>query len=227
MKHLALSLILILGFSVFAVAQSTLLPRGKDGFIVNGGLSSAKNVFGYSTAASFSAQGVLDVGVALGRFKSNVAFFNSDMDVASVTPFISMLLVKEDESRPFSLSLNGTFQRQTFSDRSSGKNFTSYSAEFFTYGATITNTSRISNKLRIQPIMGFDFIRGKFKRTYSSDFDIDPDLFFTFGVSFIFQETSPNALVFTPVYSFGGMPSSIGLTASLMFARKNTARATD
>lgn len=117
MKKISLSFILCLAIIFSAQAQSLFLEKDQNGFEINGGFSTNKDLSGVHGGFGYSFSGVFDLGISVGRFGFDQQFFGEDLKATTISPFASYLIVKQDEQNPVSFALNTSYQRVIYSNR--------------------------------------------------------------------------------------------------------------
>ena len=221
MKKITLSLILCFGIIVSAQAQSSFLEKGQNGFGITGGFSTNEDLSGFIGGVGYSFSGVFDLGISVGRFGFDQQFFGEDLNTTIISPFASYMIVKQDDQIPVSFALNGSYQRQIYSNRVLSDNNIDMTGNFFTIGASLFSTFDASEAMRIQPAIGFDYITGELKIEGSagSESESDNTTLFTLGLSLIFQTSPTNTFVVTPALGFGDDVTTFGISLSFVFPR--------
>ena len=219
MKKIALSLILCFGIIVSAQAQSSFLEKGQNGFGINGGFSTNEDISGFIGGIGYSFSGVFDLGISVGRFGFDQQLFGEDLNATTISPFASYLIVKQDEQIPVSFALNGSYERQFYSNRVLSDNDIDMTGNFFTIGASLYSMFEASEAMKIQPSIGFNYITGELKVEDStgSDTESDNTTLFTLGLSLIFQTSPTNTFVVTPALGFGDDVTTFGISLSFVF----------
>ena len=206
------------GFIVSVQAKSSFLEKGQNGIGINGGLATNEDLTGFSTGAGYSFSGVFDLGISVGRVGFDQQFFGEDLNATTVSPFSSYLIVKQDEQIPVSFALNGSYQRQIYSNRVLSDNNIYMTGNYFTIGASLYSMVEVSDAMEILPSIGFDYITGSLKveDTTGSESESDDSTLFTLGLSLIFQTSPTNTFVVTPSIGFGDDVTTFGLSLSLI-----------
>lgn len=218
MKKIILSLFLCVGVVCSAQAQSSFLDKGQNGFGINGGFSINDDVSGFTGAVGYSFSGVFDLGLSVGRFGFDQQLLGDDLNVTTISPFASYYIVKQDDQIPVSFSLNGSYQRQIYSNRILSDNNIDMSGNFFTLGTSLNSTFEATEAMKIQPEIGFHYITGELKVEDSTGLDTESDntTLFTLGLSLIFQTSPTNTFVVTPSLGFGEVVTSFGISLNLV-----------
>jgi len=219
MKKIALSLFLCFGIIISAQAQSSFLEKGQNGFDISGSFSTNEDVSGFSGGFGYSFSGVFDLGISVGRFGFDQQLFDEDFNVTIISPYASYLIIKQDEQVPVSFALNGSYQRQIYSNRVLSDFDIDMTGNFYSFGASLFSTFEASEAMKIQPMAGFSYITGEIKVEDSSDSFTESDntTVFALGLSLIFKTSPTNTFVVTPSFSFGDEVTTFGLTLSLVF----------
>lgn len=221
MKKIALALIFCFGIFVSTQAQSVFLEKGQSGFGISGGLTTNEDVSGFSGSVGYSFFGVFDLGINIGRYSFDELFLGDDLNATTITPFASILVIKQDEKIPVSFALNGSYQRQIFSNSVLSDNNIDMTGNFFTVGASLFSMFNVSEAMKIQPGIGFDYITGELKLEDSTDSftESDNSTFFSLGLSLIFQTSPSTTFVVTPSLGFGEEVTTFGISLGLIFPR--------
>jgi len=219
MKKIILSLILCFGIIFSAQAQSSFLEKDQNGFGINGGFSTNDVISGFSGGVGYSFSGVFDLGISVGRFGFDQQFFGEDLNLTTISPFASYFIVKQDDQIPVSFALNGSYQKQIYSNKVLSDNDIDMTGNFFTIGASLYSKFEASEAMKIQPSIGFDYITGELKveDSFESHTESDNTTLFTLGLSLIFQTSPTNNFVVTPALGFGDDVTTFGISLSFVF----------
>jgi len=219
MKKVTLSFTLCFLIIVTAQAQSLFLEKGQNGFGISGGFSTNKDISGFSGGVGYSLTGVFDLGISVGRFGFDQQFFGEDLNATTISPFVSYLIVKQDEQIPVTFALNGSYERQIYSNTALSDNDIDMNGNFFTIGASLYSMFEVSEAMKIQPGIGFNYITGEIKLEDSagSDTESDNTTVFTLGLSLVFQRTPTDTFVVTPAIGFGDDVTTFGISLSFIF----------
>lgn len=219
MKKIILSLVLCFGILISAKAQSSILEKGQNGFGINGGFSTNEDVSGFSGGVGYSISGVFDLGISVGRFGYDQPFLGEDLNTTTISPFVSYIIVKQDEQIPVSFGLNGLYQRQIYSNRVLSDYDIDLTGNFFTIGAWLYSMFEYSEAMKIQPEIGFNYTTGEFKfeDPTESDTESSNNTRFALGLSLIFQTSPSNIFIVTPSIGFGDDVTTFGISLNLVF----------
>ena len=188
MKKIALSIILCFGIMVSAHAQSSVLEKGQNGFGISGGFSTSEDISGFSGGVGYSFSGVFDLGISIGRFGFDQQLLGEDLNATTISPFASYFIIKQDEQIPVSFAVNGSYERQIYSNRLLSDYDIGMTGNFFTIGASLYSMLEVSEAMKIQPQLGFDYITGELKVEDSTESHTESgnNTLFTLGLSLIF-----------------------------------------
>lgn len=219
MKKVTLSFTLCFVIIVTAQAQSLFLEKDQNGFGISGGFSTNKDISGFYGGVGYSFSGVFDLGISVGRFGFDQQLFGEDLNATIISPFVSYLIVKQDEQIPVTFALNGSYERQIYSNTVLSDNDIDMNGNFFTIGASLYSMFEISEAMKIQPGIGFNYITGEIKLEDSagSDTESDNTTVFTLGLSLVFQRTPTDTFVVTPAIGFGDDVTTFGISLSFIF----------
>lgn len=211
-EKIILSILLCFGITASALAQSSFLEKGQNGFGISGGYSTNKDLSGFSWGAGFSFSGVFDLGISVGRFGFDQQPPGRDLHATTISPYASYFAIKQDEQMPVSFAVTVSYERQTYSDKTL-RNY-DMSGNFFSIGASLYRMYEASKDVNIQPGIGFTYITGALKVTDISQ-PVENTAVFTLGLQFIFHNSPTNILVITPLLGFGDDATTLGVTLSL------------
>lgn len=219
MKKITLSFTLCFIIIISAQAQSLFLERGQNGFGISGGFSTNEDISGFSGGVGYSFSGVFDLGISVGRFGFDQQFLGEDLNATTISPFASYLIVKQDEQIPVTFALNASYERQIYSNKVLSDNYIDMNGNFFLIGASLYSMFEVSEAMKIQPSIGFNYITGELKLEDStgSDTESDNTTLFTLGLSLVFQMSPTNKFVVTPAIGFGNDVTTFGISLSFIF----------
>lgn len=219
MKKILLSLILCVGVMVSAQAQSSFLDKGQNGLGINGGFSTNDDVSGFTGAFGYSFSGVFDLGISVGRFGFDQQFLGEDLNATTISPYASYFIVKQDDQIPVSFSLDGSYQRQIYSNQVLSDFDIDMTGNFFTIGASLYRIFEASEAMKIQPKIGFYYITGELKVEDSTGSETEDDntTQFSLGLSLIFQTSPTNSFIVTPSLGFGDDVTTFGISLNFVF----------
>jgi hypothetical protein len=219
MKKITISFILCFVIIISAKAQSLFLEKDQNGFGINGGFSTNDDLSGFIGGVGYSFSGTFDIGIYLGRFGFDQQFLGEDLNATTISPIVSYFIVKQDEQTPISFALNGSFQREIYSNRVLKDNNIDLIGNSFTIGASLYSLFVASEGMKIQPSIGFNYITSKlkFKDSTGSDSESFNTTVFALGLSLIFQTSPTNTFVVTPALGFGDDITTFGVSLSFIF----------
>lgn len=212
MKKIILSILLCIGITASALAQSSFLEKGQNGFGISGGYSSNKDLSGFTWSAGLSSSGVFDLGISVGRFGFDNQPPGRGLRATTITPYASYFAIKQDEQMLVSIAVNVSYQKQTYSNKTI-RDF-DMSGNYFSIGASLYRIFEASKEMNIQPGIGFTYITGALKVNNSSQ-PVENTAIITLGLQFIFHNSPTNILVVTPLLGIGDNATTLGLTLSL------------
>jgi len=218
MKKIILSIFLCLGFMASALAQSTVLEKGQNGFGISAGFASNEDISGFSGSFGYSFSGVFDLGVTIGRFGFDEQLFGDDLNLTSISPYASYYIVKQDERTPVSFSIDGSYHREIYSNRALSDFDIDMTGNFFSIGASLYSMFVSSETMKIQPGVGFSYITGELKiqDEFESVTESDNTTVFSLGLSLIFETSPTNIFVVTPSLGIGDNVTTFGVSLSFI-----------
>lgn len=217
MKRVILTFLIFGCISSLTFAQSQYLERGQSGFGLNGGFSSNENLSGFSAQVGYSISGVFDVGISGSRFGFEQQLLGEELNATVISPFVSYLVIKQDESRPLSVSLNGAYQREIYTNDVLSNNNIDMTGNNFTFGVSLFSDFQASEAITIQPEIGASYITGETEATDSSGIILSSSVstaVYNFGLSLIFESSSNNDFVVSPALSIQDEITTFGLSLS-------------
>lgn len=219
MKKITLSFILCFVIIISAQAQSIFLEKGQNGFEINGGFSTNDDISGFSGGIGYSFSGNFDLGISLGRFGFDQQLLGEDLNATTISPFASYFIVKQDEKIPLSFALNGSYQREIYSNKVLRDDNIDMIGNTFTIGASLYRLFVASEAMKIQPSIGFNYYTGKlkFEDATGSESESVNNTVFTLGLSLIFQTSPTNTFAVTPALGFGDDVTTFGISLSFIF----------
>jgi len=202
---------------VSAHAQSFVLDKGQSGFGITGSFSTNDDISGFTGGVGYSFSGVFDLGISVGRFGFDQQFFGEDLNATTISPYASYFVVKQDEQTPVSFAVNGSYERQMYSNDVLSDFDIDMTGSFFSIGASLYRMIEASETMNIQPAIGFSYITGEIKIEDSTESITESDntTFFALGLSLIFRTSPTNTFVVTPTLGFGDDVTTFGLTLGL------------
>lgn len=111
MKHF-FTLLLLIGIITGINAQNIFFKEAESGFHVGGQFQSSNGTTLLGIIPGYTSNGKLTFGLGIGFEDFNGLLGSS----TAVFPFISYLALKQDDSNPVSVAINGQYQYNTFSD---------------------------------------------------------------------------------------------------------------
>jgi hypothetical protein len=93
------------------------------------------------------------------RFRPKL--FGENLNATTISPFVSYLIVKQEEQIPVTFALDGSYERQIYSNTVLSDNDIDMNGNFFTIGASLYSMFEVSEAMKIQPGIGFNFFTGK------------------------------------------------------------------
>lgn len=219
MKKIALLIILGFGILTSTKAQSVFLDQYQNGVGVIGGFSTNKDATGFSGSFGYSFSGVFDLGLSVGRFGSKELLLGEKSNTTVISPFISYLIVKQNEQTPVSFSLNASYQREIFSNKLLSDNNWDMNANLFTIGASLSSMFYVSESMKIMPSIGFRYFTGELKLEglFVSETESISSTVFTIGLPLVFQTSQNNTFVATPSLGLGENNTTFGLSLGFIF----------
>jgi len=217
MKRVILTLLIFGCISSLTFGQSQYLDKGQNGFGLNGGFSSNENLSGFSAQVGYSFSGVFDVGISGSRFGFEQQLLGEQLNATVISPFVSYIVIKQDESRPLSVSLNGAYQREIYTNNVLSDNNIDMTGNNFTLWVSLFSDFEASDAITIQPGIGAGYITGETKATDSSGTILSSSLstaIYNFGLSLIFETSPSNSFVVTPALSMQKEITTVGLLLS-------------
>jgi hypothetical protein len=200
MKKLILTFLIFGSISTITFAQSSYSEKGQNGFGISGGFSTNEYISGFSGGVGYSFSGVFDVGISLSRFGFDQQLLGEDLNATVISPFVSFLPIKQDDSTPVSFGINGSYQKQLYSNDVLSDNDIDMTGDYFTIGASLFTDIEASDAMKIQPIAGVNYITGetKIEDSTGSETESDNSTVFNLGLSLIFETSPSNSFVVTP-----------------------------
>lgn len=218
MKKIFLTLIIFGSISTITFAQSSYLEKGQNGFGISGGFSTNENLSGFSGEVGYSFSGIFDLGVSLSRFGFDQQLLGTDLSATVISPFVSFLPIKQDDSTPVSFGITGSYQKQLFSNDLLSDNDIDMTGDYYSIGASLFTNIEVSNTMKIQPKAGVNYITGKTKieDSIGSETESDNSTVFNLGLSLIFETSPSNSFVVTPSLGIQEEVTSFGLSLSFI-----------
>ncbi|MDZ7693611.1 MAG: hypothetical protein U5K69_21245 [Balneolaceae bacterium] len=218
MKKIILTFLIFGCISTLTFAQSSFLEKGQNGFGISGGFSTNENISGFSGGVGYSFSGIFDLGASISRFGFDQQLLGEDLNATVISPFISFLPIKQDEATPVSFALNGSYQKQFYSNDALSNNDIDMSGNFFTIGASLFTDIDASDAMKIQPRVGVNYITGetKIEDSTGSQTESDNSTVFNLGLSLIFDTSPSNSFVVTPSLGFQEDVTTFGLSLSFV-----------
>lgn len=218
MKKIILASLIFGAFSTLSHAQSSYLEKGQNGFGISGGFSTNEDISGFTGEVGYSFSGVFDLGLSLSRFGFDQQLFGEDLNATVISPYVSYLPIKQDDSIPVSFSLNGSYQKQLYSNDVLDENDIDMSGDYFTIGASLFTDVEASDAMKIQPRAGVNYITGetKIEDSSGSTSESDNSTVFNLGVSLIFETSPSNSFVVTPSLGIQEDVTTFGLSLSFV-----------
>lgn len=200
MKKIILALVIFGAVSTLSFAQSSYLEKGQNGFEISGEYSANENGSGFNGKIGYSFSGVLDLGLTLNRFGFDQPFLGEDYHVTVISPVVSYIPVKQDDSIPVSFAVNGAYQRLIYSGDGLDKNNVDMWGDYFIIGASLFSYFEVSDIMKIQPRAGVLYMTGEIKAEDSSNAAVfsNNSTALNLGVSFIFEASTSNSFVVNP-----------------------------
>src|SRR5690625_2451606 len=218
MKKALLLLIVCFGIAGSVQAQSSILEKGQNGFGINGGFSSSEGASGINGGFGYSYSGVLDFGISVGRFNADPQILGDELNETRISPYISYLIIKQDDQIPVSFELNGAYSRHTLSGQVLRDYNLDLTGNSYSIGASLYNMIEASEAMRIQPSIGFNYIttEAKAEDDFETVSESTDGTQFSFGLSLIFQ-TSPNYIfAVTPSLGYRDDTATFGISLNMI-----------
>ena len=221
MKKIILSLLIFGAFSTVSFAQSSYLEKEQNGFGIGGGFSTNDDISGFSGEVGYSFSGVLDFGLSVSRLGFDEQLLGEDLNATVISPFVSYIPIKQDESIPVSFSLGGFYQKQLYTNDVLDDNNIDVTGDYFTIGAALFTDVEASDAMKVQPKVGVNYITGETKVEDSSGSvsESDNSTVFNLGVSLIFETSPSNSFVVTPKLGIQEDVTTFGLSLSFVLAQ--------
>jgi hypothetical protein len=221
MKKIILAILIFGAFSTLSFAQSSYLEKGQNGFVISGGFSTNEDISGFSGEVGYSFSGVFDLGLSVSRLGFDEQFLGEDLNATVISPFVSYIPIKQDESIPVSFSLNGSYQKQLYTNDVLDDNNIDVTGDYFTIGASLFTDVEASDAMKIQPKAGVNYITGETKVEDSSGSvsESDNSTVFNLGVSLIFETSPSNSFVVTPILGIQEDVTTFGLSLTFVLAQ--------
>lgn len=218
MKKIILTILIFGALSTLSFAQSSYLEKGQNGLGISGGFSTNEDITGFSGGVGYSFSGVFDLGVSISRFGFDQKLLGEDLKATVISPFVTFLPIKQDDSTPVSIGINASYQKQFYSNDALSSNDADVTGNFFTIGASIFTDIEASDGMKIQPTAGFNYITGetKIETSTTSQTESDNSTVFNLGLSLIFDSSPSNSFVVTPSLGFQEDVTTFGLSLSFV-----------
>jgi|AntRauTorcE11897_2_1112592.scaffolds.fasta_scaffold00853_7 hypothetical protein len=219
MKKIILLLLLIGSFSTLLFAQSSFLEKGQSGLLLSALSSANQDLSGYSGEIGYSFSGVLDLGLSIGQYGYYEPYVSDDLKATILSPFISYLIFKQDESTPLSISLNSSYQKQFITNGYLDNFYTNVTGDHFRIGTSVFTDIEFFNAIKVQPKAGFGYRAGKIKFEDSSGGSattIHDTVIFDLGASFMLSRVSNYSFVVTPGIGIQKDLTNLNLSVSLL-----------
>ena len=218
MKKIILTFLIFGCISTLTFAQSSFLEKGRNGFGISGGFSTNENISGFSGEVGYSFSGIFDLGASVSRFGFDQQLLGEDLNATVISPFISFLPIKQDDATPVSFALNGSYQKQFYSNDALSNNDIDMTGDYFTIGASLFTDIEASDAMKIQPRAGVNYITGetKIEDSTGSQTESDNSTVFNLGLSLIFDTSPSNSFVVTPSLGFQEDVTTFGLSLSFV-----------
>lgn len=189
----------------------------EKGFGIEGSFTSADNSSTLGVGAGYVFQPAIEAGVSVARNSVD----NSDITTTGIGPYLSVYPVRQGESFPISIILNGSYSFQTFSGsqidqlESQGG---SVSGNAFSLGTGLFHTFEAGESINIIPLAGVSYTQNKTKisgggQTIS---DTQETTSLVLSLSFEFETSGSSSFVVTPSANVAENNSSFGISASLV-----------
>lgn len=216
MKSLFTVVTLIL-FSTTVFGQGAFLEKGQSGLGIGVGFSTNENSSGFGGSLGYSISGIVDLGISVDRVNAD-----DDLHATVVSPTLSFYPVKQNESVPFTLGFNFSYQSEEFSSDSFSGYDVEISGDYYSIGASLHRTIQASDKSRVQPIIGVNFVTGttKIKSSWGSAKSEDDATSFSLGLAGIFDISPKTIFVLTPQLGISEEVTSFGVSAAFIFKTK-------
>lgn len=191
----------------------------KKGFGVSAGVSEADNstTVGVSTGYVFTS--VAEAGLNISRTSGD-----NDINAVGIGPYAALFPVRENESFPVSVVLDGSYSFNTFSGRqvdqleSQGGDISGSSLSF---GVGGFKSFRASENIDAIPSVGVSYTRNKTEISAGGQTQTETDGTTSLGLSASFLFKSPNStqITITPSISVSEDDSVFGISAGLIFPK--------
>ncbi len=219
MRNIAgiMAVIALLGTVSPAVrAQSRYLDLGVNGIGLMTGYTTGESTTGFLVRFVYSAKGMSDIGITIGRSSGDInietlmkspvvaSFFDEDIAVFRVAPFIAGYLLKQVETIPVAVGVGCAYVEEYYT----GGNIDNSGLDIFTQGMEfslfVDRKQPLTDYLDVYPAAGISY--HQFKATVGSLsgagmgelFDNDSRLSWGFSLGFAFQLSTRSSLLIVP-----------------------------
>ncbi len=200
MKKIILTLLIFGAVSTLSFAQSTYLEKGQNGFEISSVVSANENASGFTGRVGYSFSGVFDLSLSLGRFGYDQQFLGEDLYDTEISPVVTYIPVKQDDSIPVSFAVNGAYQRLIYAGDGLDENNVDMWGDYIIIGASIFSDIEISDAMKFQPKAGVLYSTGETKIEDSSGTTSisNNTTVLNIGVSLIFKTSPGKSFVVNP-----------------------------
>lgn len=188
----AVLITVILAASTFA--QGKYVESGTSAFGFSAGFSSNSDASAIVGRAGFSASGLVDFDLGVGKLWID----DADMSAIAIAPSMSVYILKQDSiSIPISIAVGFGYERDSYSSDALRQAGLKLTGNYFSFGMSIFGNIPASPAMTVQPRGSVSYTTGTLKLSddYGNSLDEDDHLTsFAIGLSMYF-ETSPQTVV--------------------------------
>jgi hypothetical protein len=196
MKKLIILIFLFSSVNFAINSQSAYLNKGQGGFGIGGGFKNLDQTSAFYSSLGFSISGMFDIGIITSQVIDNQFDFNA----TTWGPYTSVFIIKQSETIPVSLSLNGKYIKTFFSTEELRPSDIDLKHSAFSIGTTLSSLVQLTDGFGLQPFMEFSYNRGKgITKSPPSEVVLTSNMS-ALGVSLIFRNTSKSMVVIEPQY---------------------------
>ena len=214
------TMLLIVGCSAQLYSQGYYLERGQNGFGISAGFASNKNASSIGGSAGYSASGIFDFGLSISQISFEEKLIGEDVSATALSPFITLHVVKQNETTPVSVALSASYENDSYSSNALDQYNLELSASGITIGALIYGDINTSPTMKVQPSIGLRYFSSESEIKDNSGNSItskDDGTIVGIGVGLLFQ-TAPNTIFgISPSIGIHKSNTSFSLSAGLIF----------
>lgn len=218
------SLLFTFTFASLAFSQGAYLERGQSGFGVGAAFSSNKDVSGFGGAVGYSASGIFDFGLFVGRLLFEQELAGDELSATSISPFVVVHPVKQDSTTPISVSLSASYDASSYSSDALTKLNLSFNASGWSAGVSVYGNIILSPTTKLQPAAGVSYVSSKSELRDNSGNTLTEDsnaTIFGIALSFFFKTGPSTIFRITPTLSFHKDVTTFAVGAGFVFAMPN------